>query len=74
MYVRNFRKGGSTYCEDQMGHLVEHYRIVGGDEDVIEAAEVIQLEIHVPVEAIRKLLTAYPHGEISMYFVRHVRV
>lgn len=57
-----------------MGHLVEHYRIVGGDEDVIEAAEVIQLEIHVPVQAIRKLLTAYPHGEISVYFVRHIRV
>lgn len=56
-----------------MGHLIEHYRIVGGDEDVVEAAESMQTAIHVPVQALRKLLTAYPHGEISIRFVRQVR-
>lgn len=49
-----------------MGHLIEHYRIVGGDEDVVEAAESMQTAIHVPVQALRNLLTAYPHGEISI--------
>lgn len=48
----------------ELGHLVAHYRIVGGDKEVIKAAEILQENMLAPMHFLEKALTALPTGAL----------
>lgn len=46
----------------QLGHLIAHYRLVGGDKDVIKDAELLQGSLLAPVQCFERALSVSPTG------------
>lgn len=46
----------------QLGHLIAHYGVVGGDKDVIKDAEHLQTYLLAPLQCLERALIVPPNG------------
>lgn len=59
---------------DQLDHLISHYTVVRGDNEVVRAAKALQGKIFSPVHCLEKILAATPYGACSNFSQAHSTV
>lgn len=46
----------------QLGHLIAHYGVVGGDKEVVKEAKVLQENLLAPLDYLERVLSVSPNG------------
>lgn len=46
----------------QLGHLIGHYGVVGGDKEVVKEALVLQKKLLAPLDSLERAMNVTAHG------------
>lgn len=46
----------------QLGHLIAHYGVIGGDKELVKEAAMLQRNLLTPLDCLERVLSALPNS------------